>query len=58
MIELFYSLFLLSGLVKSFLIFYAGSLMVIDFTLLCALILAGVYILHFGNDFLFKGGFG
>ncbi|MGD2086253.1 MAG: hypothetical protein PVH61_08720 [Candidatus Aminicenantes bacterium] len=54
MIELIYCLFLLSGLVKAFLHFYAGSLMVVDFTLLCALILAAAYILQFSKNFFFR----
>lgn len=57
MVELIYTLFLLSGLAKAFLNFYAGSLMVIDFTLLCALILAVVYILHFSRNFFFRSSF-
>ena len=51
MIELIYCLFLLSGLVKSFLHFYAGSIMVVDFTLLCALFLVAAYILQFSKNF-------
>lgn len=54
MIELVYTLFLLSGLVKSFLLFYAARFMVIDFTLLCAIVLVGAYIIHAGRDFFFK----
>jgi O-antigen ligase len=54
MIELIYCLFLLSGVVKSFLQFYAGGLMVVDFTLLCALLLVAVYILQFNRDFFFR----
>ncbi|UCH96086.1 MAG: O-antigen ligase family protein [Candidatus Aminicenantes bacterium] len=57
MIELIYSLFLLSGLIKSFIIIYADSLHVIDFTLLCALFLLGIYVLHFGKNFFFKNTF-
>ncbi len=54
MIELIYCLFLLSGLVKAFLLFYASGLMVIDFTLLCALFLAAAYILQFCKNFFFR----
>ncbi len=54
MIELIYCLFLLSGLVKAFLQFYAGGLMVVDFTLLCALFLLAAYIVQFSRDFYFK----
>ena len=54
MIELIYSLFLLSGLVKAFLQFYAAGLMVVDFTLLCALFLLAAYILQFSRNFFFK----
>ncbi len=54
MIELIYCLFLLSGLVKSFLQFYASGLMVVDFTLLCALFLVAAYILQFNRDFFFR----
>ena len=54
MIELIYCLFLLSGLVKAFLHFYAGSLMVVDFTLLCALFLVAAYILQFSKNFFFR----
>lgn len=54
MIELIYCFFLLSGLVKSFLQFYASGLMVVDFTLLCALILVAAYILHFSKNFFFR----
>jgi hypothetical protein len=54
LIELIYCLFLLSGLVKSFLQFYASGLMVVDFTLLCALFLVAAYILQFNRDFFFR----
>jgi O-antigen ligase len=54
MIELIYSLFLLSGLVKAFLQFYAAGLMVVDFTLVCALFLLAAYILQFSRNFFFK----
>ena len=54
MVELIYCLFLLSGLIKAFLQFYAGGLMVVDFTLLCALFLLAAYILQFSRDFFFK----
>jgi hypothetical protein len=54
MIEFIYCIFLLSGLVKSFLLFYASSIMVVDFTLLCALILVAAYILHFSKNFFFR----
>lgn len=47
MIELIYTLFLLSGFVKFFFLFVGKNLMVIDFTLLCALVLMGIYFLHF-----------
>jgi hypothetical protein len=53
-IELIYCLFLLSGLVKSFLQFYASGLMVVDFTLLCALFLVAAYILQLNRDFFFR----
>jgi O-antigen ligase len=45
---------LLSGLVKAFLQFYAAGLMVVDFTLLCALFLLAAYILQFSRNFFFK----
>ena len=48
MIELLYCLFLLSGLVKSFLLFYASSLAVVDFTLLCAAALLAAYLFQAG----------
>ena len=54
MIESIYCLFLLSGLVKAFLQFYAAGLMVVDFTLLCALFLLAAYILQFSRNFFFK----
>jgi len=57
MIELIYCLFLLSGLVKAFLQFYASGLMVVDFTLLCALFLLAAYILQFSRNFFFKNTF-
>lgn len=57
MIELVYVMFLLSGLVKTFLISYAAGLMVVDITLLCAIIMAGTYIFHFSKDFFFKSKF-
>jgi O-antigen ligase len=41
-------------LVKAFLLFYASGLMVIDFTLLCALFLVGAYILQFSKNFFFR----
>jgi O-antigen ligase len=53
MIELIYALFLLSGLIKFFVIFFVGDIWLIDFTLLCAAALVGAYIFHFIRD-LFK----
>lgn len=47
MIELIYTLFLLSGFVKFFFLFVGTGLMIIDFTLLCALLLLGIYAFHF-----------
>jgi len=54
MIELIYCLFLLSGLVKSFLLFYAPGLAVVDFTLLCAVILLAMYVFQWGKNFFFR----
>jgi O-antigen ligase len=47
MIELLFALFLLSGLIKFFVFFLIGNILVIDFTLLCAIALLGGYIFHF-----------
>ncbi len=47
MIELIYTLFLLSGFVKFFFLFVGTGLMVVDFTLLCAMLLVGIYVIHF-----------
>ena len=44
MIELIYALFLLSGIIKFFLISLAGGLFPIDFTLFCAIILFVFYV--------------
>ncbi|NIM15928.1 MAG: hypothetical protein GTO45_28340 [Candidatus Aminicenantes bacterium] len=47
MIELLFALFLLSGLIKFFVFFLIGNILIIDFTLLCAIALVGGYIFHF-----------
>jgi O-antigen ligase len=47
MVELIYALFLLSGIIKFFLIFLAGGLFPIDFTLFCAIILFALYAVSF-----------
>jgi hypothetical protein len=52
MIELLYVLFLLSGLIKFFAFFLIGNILVIDFTLLCAIALFGAYIFHFIRNML------
>ena len=57
MIELIYTLFLFSGLFKTFFISYAPAFMAVDFTLLCALILTGAYTLRFSRDFFFESKF-
>ncbi|UCH97115.1 MAG: hypothetical protein JSV88_09760, partial [Candidatus Aminicenantes bacterium] len=53
MIELIYVLFLLSGLIKAFLNFLGFGSGFIDFTLVCAIILVGWYILHYSRNFFF-----
>jgi hypothetical protein len=57
MIELIYVLFLASGLIKAFLNFSGFGSAVIDFTLLCALILLGWYLFHFARNFFFGNFF-
>ena len=53
MIELIYVLFLASGLIKAFLNFSGFGSAVIDFTLVCALILLGWYLFHSARNFFF-----
>jgi O-antigen ligase len=52
MIELTYSLFLLSGLIKFFVVYLIGDIWYIDFTLLCAAALLLAYLLHFTRNAL------
>ena len=57
MIELIYVLFLFSGLIKAFLNFAGFGWVFFDFTLLCAIILIGWYLVHFSHNFFFKNLF-
>lgn len=57
MVELIYALFLLSGIIKFFILSFAGGLIPIDFTLLCAILLLGIYAAAFFKDFYNRSKF-
>ncbi len=57
MAELIYAVFLLSGLIKFFLIFLLGGLMVVDFTLLSAVLVTLVYVSQFFRDLTARSQF-
>jgi len=57
MVELVYALFLLSGIIKFFLLYLAGGLVFVDITLLLAIVLSGIYAVRFFKDFYAKSTF-
>lgn len=57
MIEIIYTFFLLSGFIKFFLLYYGKNLFPVDFTLLCAFLLAAAYIFRVAGDFYYKNKF-